>query len=197
MDNFFARLISGVLYAERHREFFPVGSPRLLHFEIVVLKAGVTKSVSKGEQHILLDGIVIPVANVNALAVLNCCRPTGVIVMRWGIFHPKGECFRQFSAGIDSAKQDVGYCSSPGLTTQVTFQNDRHIVRPGHLYRRAIAQRHNDLFICGGYSFDKCIMPRGHFHVVTIQPFGFVKIGQPRTNDHHICRSGNLDRLLD
>ena len=58
------------------------GSAGSVDHQVAVGKGGVAQTVPKGEQHVCLDGVIIAVADVDALAVLDGVWPAGVGLRR-------------------------------------------------------------------------------------------------------------------
>ena len=142
-------------------------------------------------------GIIVAVANIQALPVFGGCLSAGIIPVTGGVLQSQGPGLRQLAAGRGPACQDVSHSPRAGLTGQVTVDGGAVNRRVGHDKGRAAAENQNDVGIDPGNGPQQGELVLRQAHVSAVQALHFGAVIQPQAQQHHFGAERQTDGFID
>ncbi|TLD12657.1 uncharacterized protein PgNI_03454 [Pyricularia grisea] len=182
-----------------------VGHGRLDGDEVAVLpdlqvakgKRGVAETVTKGEQHGAVGGLVEAVADVDVLAVQGAGGLGPEVEEGRVVLQADGEGEGKLAAGVDVAKEHVGDGVARLVAAVPRLHDGGDIGVPGHLHGRARLHDDDRVIVGGGHSGDEVVHGGRELHVVAVVALGFPVGVEPAADDDLVRVPGQRRRLGD
>ena len=192
LHGFLSRAVSRIGHVHTEGNGIRIFNALRAQLRLRIGKRGIGKAESEGETdcHFLL--IIVAVSHENAFAVLHPVPFSLVVQIGRIVLQLIREGFRELSAGIHPAVQDIRDRRSYGLSAQVGFQNALYLIRPGHFHRRTVMKHHDGVGLHGGHPADQLVLALRHAHMNPVKAFRLKGVGKPG-KDH---RSFRLLRAL-
>ena len=106
-------------------------------------KGGVTQTVTERKNG-SITSVEMAIADIDAFYIMNLAVLAGVIAEIGIVFAIGGQCVREFSRGIDVAKEDRRQGIATFLAGKPGLHQRRHLADPVfHRHRRAVVQHDN------------------------------------------------------
>ena len=177
-----AHAFAGVGDAEAYLKGIRVqhGVPVQMQIGIAELRVG--QAMTEGVTHRKLLLFIIAVAHKDTLAV-DGFLPLRIRQRAGGVTAEQGIALCQFAARIcfTQKQSDNGLCNR--LSAGVHAQNGLHILRPGHLHRRAGKEHHRHGLVQLDEGFNQVVLVIRQTHVLAVEPLGFHPVRQ--TGENH------------
>ena len=150
----------------------------LTQFGLAIAKNGVAEPVTEGELHRHFFGIVVAIANKQALTVAHRAFFPWPVEISWGIFNLDRVSFSQLSAGVEASKQNICQRRGPSLAEHPRLQDGWHCINPfAHDHRRTAVDDHHGLGLRFGNGFDQGDLVRGQVEVRAVIAFRLIPLG--------------------
>ena len=182
--------LPGIGDVHGHRHGIGIFELLFVYPQVRIIEGCVGKSVSEREQHIHLFLIIIAVADKDAFPVLYHISLTDIGEIRRIVLQLLRKCLRKPAARIYFSKKNVAHSAAYRLTSQIGFHDSLHLIRPGHLHRRAIVKHNDGVRLYRSHLRDQLILTVGHPHMSSVIAFRFKRVRKSRKNDSNVsfCR---------
>src|SRR4051794_38864308 len=118
-----ARHLPRVLYVYRYGQAIHVLEAARRHFGRAVLEARVAQPTSEGEEHRRLSGVVVTIADKEALAVAHFAAAAGVVDISRSIDQLQGEGFGEPARGVSLAEEHLRDSRAARLAHHPRFEH--------------------------------------------------------------------------
>ena len=196
LHRFLSGTVSRIGHIHTERNGIRIFDPLRAQLRLRIGKTGIGKAESEGEadRHFLL--IIVAVSHKNAFPVLHPVPFSLVVQIGRIVLQLIREGFRELSAGIHPAVQDIRDRRAHGLSAQIGFQNTLYLIRPGHFHRRTVMKHHNGVGLHGGYTADQFVLALRHAHMSPVKAFRFKGVRKPGKDHRRLRLLRALHRFL-
>lgn len=153
--------------------------------------------MAEREQHVAAGELVVPVADVDVLAVEDAAALGPVVEEGRVVLDAAGERQAELARGVGVAEQRVRDRVARLVAAVPRLHDGADPVDPRHLHGRARLHDHGRVRVRLGHRRDQVVEARGQLHVGAVAALGLPVGVQPRRHDDLVGGAGELRRVRD